>query len=934
MVRATQATLNGGEISPHMYGRVDFARYRTSLAQCLNFVPRPEGGVENRGGLLFVAEVKDSSAVTKLLPFEFNLDQTYILELGATYMRFHTNGGQILDSDVETITAATTANPVVITTSASHGWSNGQEIYIQSVGGMTELNGRWFLVANVTATTAELQDKGGVNVNGSSYTAYTSGGTASIPYEIATPWAAADVFDLRYAQVADVMTLTHPDYTPRELSRISNNSWTLTEIAYEPAQAAPTALSVTVNTSGTETDRYVVTATARDGAEESLLGVQAATGTITAVTQADPAVVTDTAHPYTDGDEILISGVVGMTELNGRRFIVTNSATNTYELTTLSGNVVDSQAYTAYSSGGSSYAAYYEITNSNTTRDNTISWTAAAGAQKYNVYRRKNGVYGYIGSTALTTFDDDNIAPDTGDTPPNPLDPFELGTDYQPTAVGYFQQRRIFANSNTFPQRFWMSQVGNFAGFGSSDPTRDDDAIVATLSARKVNRIQHILPATGLLILTTGAEWLVTGPDDVITPSTIQVKIQSNYGSTALPPLTAGDVALFMQPGQVVRDLLYEFAIDKYKGNDLTVLARHLFDHNTVVDWAYSQTPRSIVWCVRDDGVALSLTYLREQEVFGWARHVTKGDFKSVAAVREGEYDVPYFIVERTVGGRTVQYIERMWDRDFTDVRDCVFLDVSASLDSPTTISGYTNADPVVVTATGHPFSNDDVVDISDVYITSTDGSTQGRALADGEINANGYVVKNKTANTFELYEADGTTTVDGTGWGTYDSGGKAREAVTSVSGLWHLEGETVSVLGNGYVETGLTVSGGAITLSEAASRVHVGWGYTGRLQTLPVFTELRGQGSTHGAKKHASRLAIDVVDTLDLWHGPDVDAMREYIFPQPALYGQTIPAVTDQLHMTLKPDWKKRHQYVLEVRGPLPCTILSASPDFMFGGD
>ena len=98
MARLTQATLNGGEISPHMYSRIDFQRYQSSLAECLNFVPRPEGGVENRAGTQFVAEVKTSSLSTRIIPFQFNTAQTYILELGNLYMRFHTNGAQILDS--------------------------------------------------------------------------------------------------------------------------------------------------------------------------------------------------------------------------------------------------------------------------------------------------------------------------------------------------------------------------------------------------------------------------------------------------------------------------------------------------------------------------------------------------------------------------------------------------------------------------------------------------------------------------------------------------------------------------------------------------------------------------------------------------------------------------------------------------------------------
>ena len=73
---------------------------------------------------------------------------------------------------------------------------------------------------------------------------------------------------------------------------------------------------------------------------------------------------------------------------------------------------------------------------------NTITWAAAPGAIRYNVYRLSNGLYGFIGQTGTTTFVDDNVTPSTAFTPPN-VDTVASGT-FKPAAVGYFEQRRWF----------------------------------------------------------------------------------------------------------------------------------------------------------------------------------------------------------------------------------------------------------------------------------------------------------------------------------------------------------------------------------------------------------------------------------------------------------------------------------------------------------
>jgi len=929
MVKIIQPSLAGGEVSEAIGARVDIDKYKSSLATCENAFVQVHGGVSNRSGFEFVAEVKDSAQATRIIPFEYNTEQTYILEFGNLYMRVHKDGGQVLKASggTGTVSAATRANPIVVT-ATSHPHVNGEDVYVSGVVGMTELNGRTMRVANKTTNTYELTDFDGNNINSSAYTAYTSGGTSVEVFELTTTYTAAQVFDLKFVQSADVMTLLHPSHAPAELTRTGHDAWTLTDIVFQPQQAYPTGLAAAANTTGSETHTYVVTAVNRDNAEESLRAVGTAQ-TISGATQADPCVLTITGHTFADGDEIHVDSVVGMTQLNGERFRVANKTTNTVELQALDKTDIDSTGYTAYSSAGSAYPTKVTITNGAATKDNTVTWTDVATAESYNIYFEKDGIFGFIGRSEIDSFTDDNIAADLEDTPPRTRNPF-VATDDYPSVAGYFQQRRIFANSNNDTQRIWFTQTANHYNLAVSSPAKDDDAITVTIAALKVNEIRHLVPLGDMIVLTSGGEWKVSGIDDVITPGGIQIEPQTYYGATDLPPIVAGDVVIYMQPGQTVRDLAYKFETDAYSGNDVSILARHIFDNYTIVDWSYAQAPHSILWCVRDDGTIAALTYIREQEVFGWSRHTTDGLFKSVAAVQEGDDDFLYAVVERSINSRTVKYIERLHDHDIDDLQDAFHVDSGLTLDTSYAITGYTKADPVVITTSGaHNLVNGNSVDIEGIKIADT-SETLGWSYST-EISGEGYTVANKTSTTFEL-QLNGAD-VDGTGFGTWHAGGKVRRAVTSISGLWHLEGESIVGLANGYVVTGLTVASGSVTLPNAASRVHLGLDFTAEIKTLRLDAGSLNPTSNARTKK-ISHIGLQLEKTLGLWTGPDVDHMREAKFGLPSKWGQAPDAVTGLKELTMSPSWNKDGQIVIQQRDPLPMTILSITPDVIVGGN
>ena len=253
-VAAQLTNFTGGELSPRLDGRNDLTKYAAGCKTLENFVVYPHGAAARRPGTTFVAEVANSANKTRLIPFEFSTTQTYMLEFSNLKMRVYKDRGSVLEGD-KTISAITKANPAVVT-ATGHGYSNGDEVVISGVVGMTEVNGKRFLVANKATNTFELTDKDGTNINSSSFTTYTSGGVANKVFEITTPYTTAQLFDLKFAQSADVMYITHPSHEVEKLSRTAHTAWTLTDVdftngPYMDANITTTTLNPASHTVGT-----------------------------------------------------------------------------------------------------------------------------------------------------------------------------------------------------------------------------------------------------------------------------------------------------------------------------------------------------------------------------------------------------------------------------------------------------------------------------------------------------------------------------------------------------------------------------------------------------------------------------------------------------------------------------------------------------------
>lgn len=326
----------------------------------------------------------------------------------------------------------------------------------------------------------------------------------------------------------------------------------------------------------------------------------------------------------------------------------------------------------------------------------SVKWGAVTGAQYYRVYKDPSDgseMYGWIGDTKTTEFKDFNVAPVVSDAPPSDYLPF-TGARNRPATVGYYQQRQVFGNTLNEPQKVFMSQSGVYNSMRFSSPSRDDDAIFFTIKARQVNEIRHIVSLDSLIFLTSGGEWRVTeGQDQVLTPFTLGVRPQSYWGSSWTAPVTVGDSVIFVQEkGNRIRDLSFTYSTEGYQGNDLSVMAEHLFDGHEIEEMTFAAEPWSVLWCVRDDGMLLGLTYMREQGVWGWHRHSTSGQFESVASIAEDGRDAVYFIVNREIDGQTVRYVERLEVRDVSSSETVYCVDCGLTYDGPP-VANFSNLD-------------------------------------------------------------------------------------------------------------------------------------------------------------------------------------------------------------------------------------------------
>jgi hypothetical protein len=559
---------------------------------------------------------------------------------------------------------------------------------------------------------------------------------------------------------------------------------------------------------------------------------------------------------------------------------------------------------------------------------NTVTWTAAVPPSglsigAYNIYKAINGgAFGFVGQVPFGTnrFIDNNLTPDMTQTPPQSETVFGSAGNY-PGAVCYYEQRRFFAGSNDQPQNVWATQSGTESNMNYSIPSQDSDALRFGIWAKGQNQILHLVQSIDLMALTASNEFRIyTASGDALTPSTLTIKSQAQNGAANVQPVTVNNFVIYPQfNGGRLREMSFDWTIQGYKTVDLCLLAQHLFDGFSIQDLAFTHTPNPVVWAINSEGVLMGLTYVPDQQVTAWHQHTTGaagGDaFESCCSIPENGADRLYVVVRRTVNGETVRYVEYLDPPSVQPLADCFYVDCGLSLVMPEgryTLSGST----LTGTIAGHGF---------------TTGESQFFSFSDaGIVSTAAFVVTVIDANDFSLVVSGATA-----------ASGSLAELTPTVGGLSWLEGESVSILADGFVMADRVVSGGSITLDFPANTVQVGLPFSAVLVTPPP--AIAGDPDLSASRvKAVNDVWVRVLESGGFWAGPftgnaAVDAVNlvqanlvsEFTF-DPAVPG---PLVSDVLQLGLVSDFSESGQVLLQMSDPLPLTVCGVTLEVAVGG-
>lgn len=610
-----------------------------------------------------------------------------------------------------------------------------------------------------------------------------------------------------------------------------------------------------------------------------------------------------------------------------------------------------------------------------------------------------------------------------------------------PSVVSYFQERRVYAASPNQPDTYWMSQPGSFSNLDARLPTIDTDAITGTPWSVQVNGIQALIPMPGGLVAFTGNQaWQVTGAGgsainpQPITPASQQAQPQAFNGSSPnVPPIQVDYDINYLNNLSVVYDLNYNYFINIYTGTDTTIFSSQLFTGFTIREWTWCREPYKLFWAARSDGIMLSWTYLKTQEVSAWCRHDTNGLFWSVSSIAENVGLNPsagnvftnalYMATQRYVNSQQPFMIERMDDRIWPSAEDSWCVDAALTLPlampsatltassayGPGSLSGVTNV------VGGEGYSDDTTVSVVDdngkgvgtgavpVYtivggaVNITGFSPQGQNYTYPEIvifdpagtgtGASAAAILNTTitlsasAGVFtsgsvgsvvrmgggimtitaytdsEHVMASVSTPIIGT---IPNSGGIPYPAtagtwsvaapVTTIGGLTHLVGMTVTGVADGNEITPRAVSGtGSVTLDAPATAVTVGLAFLPQLQS--TYLEV-GSPTVQGQRKKIAAVTLRMeaskgfsvaANQLDgstlsppqiapIWSGLEPVPNYKPGSVRAAYNSNVVPLYTGDRRIVLQGGFDIPGQVAVQQNSPFPANVLAFIPEVLPG--
>ncbi len=966
-----------GEWAPKLRARVDIQKYHAGAALLRNFfVDYSGGGASTRAGTRFIAQAGADGA--RLIPFQASTTLGYMLEFGDQYIRFFSNGAFIEDPAspgnpyqistpyvaadlfpnpltgnpglkyVQDVTSLIICHPnyppAILTINAPNDWTFQSIQFSTSIGTPTGLAlttslgaGTFNYAYTVTAVDVNGQESapaapalisnllaiaGNAGTNKLAWTAVTGALSYNVYRTAPTVGAIPIQTGVQYGFIGNVVGLSFTETTPGVAVDFSQTP----PITQNPfVGSSVTKLTLTNNVDYTTVPTITIDPpTAGDPATGSVFltahnitipapqqGVTHATVTTTPVGQictlpngATAVIISATVIAVGPGSSW---NVTGLQIIHGGTITSGNTPAN--PLTpTISGGW--------FPNANGSGATALRI---------NLTWHIGgllliSGGSGYTSV--PNVVFSAGAATATATVGSPGIG--------------------NPGVPGFFQTRLMLAGAPQGPQSYELSQPLSFFNFNVSNPSQDDDAISGTIISEDLNDIRSLVDVpSGVVALTGHGAWLINGGGGIstaapITPLNQTANPQAFNGANDLRPIKINlDVLYGTNKGNYVRDLTYNIYANIYTGNDITVLSNHLFFNYYMLDWAWSEEPFKTLWAVRNDGILLSLGYVKEQELIGWAHHDTDGQFLSVATVIENAgggniVDAVYVIVQRTIGGVPVQYVERMADRFFPyGYEDSWCVDCGLQTVPQVTVTGpqlFINGNTIVGQTIGlvdgfnGPFTAGMVG-----WIVRAGGGIYRITVFHNATFVDAVVVQLPTL--MNPYEANQAYPIS-TGYTIW-------QPVTVVSGLTQLIGQSVVGVADGVVVGPFTVSGGgAVELLAPATKITLGLAYIAQLQTLPLDL---GEPTIQGKRKKIVALSMRVADTLGLSVGTsftNLVPMKDFTLGNIGTQSDEVVTalVNGDGRTIIDQAWQVAGSYCVQQSLPYPATVLGVMPEVAVG--
>ena len=458
---------------------------------------------------------------------------------------------------------------------------------------------------------------------------------------------------------------------------------------------------------------------------------------------------------------------------------------------------------------------------------------------------------------------------------------FAGGAGDYPRCVTFFEERLYWSGTDNKPQTLWASKSGDFLNMDQGTGL-DDESIAFTLATDDVNVVRWMKASDVLLLGTVGGEFKLSGGGSPVTPTNVRVVQETKYGSSTVPPIIAGRAVLFNQRAKKkIRQMIFDLNVEGFVAPDLTILSENITGDG-ITNMAYQQEPDSIIWCVRADGILLGLTYQRDQQVVAWHQHPVGGHFGAATiTVTDAANIAAGSVVTITRSDGTVSTMTATTDdpapanyfsvggsRTNNDVADNLAVGTGGVLginaqDDLSAANPAANIVTVIDTAHTSGLLSITSSDLTRLAVTIEGNSVVESVASIPSVSGGSdelWLSIKRTINgsTVRFIEyIDDSIFVDS---GLSYSGVSA----TTLSGLSHLEGETVSIVGDGAVFPDDTVSSGSVTLPSAVTSAYIGLAYTTEIETLAPEVPQR-DGASFGKKKSWNRIILNLYQTLGI---------------------------------------------------------------------